>query len=172
MDDARTEEYLRLLAKHERAISSYVHSLVPLKTDADEILQDAKVVMWKKFESFETGTNFAAWGKKIALGLTLNYRRSNKRRKTVPTEAAFIEAVAAEMDRIHPGEDVRADALENCLQKLPQTHREMILWRYFEELEITEIAAKTKRSETAVYRMLSRIRKGLEECINTEMAKG
>ncbi|MDF1815806.1 MAG: sigma-70 family RNA polymerase sigma factor [Verrucomicrobiales bacterium] len=172
MDDSRTEEYLRLLAANERAVVAYVYSLVPVRADAEEILQEARVVMWKKFESFQSGTNFAAWAKKIALGLILNYRRSNRRKRIVPTEDAFIEAVAAEIDRIDAEGDSRSEALEICVGKLPQAHREMVLWRYFEELEVAEIADRSKRTESAVYRMLSRIRKMLQECIESETTGG
>jgi RNA polymerase sigma-70 factor, ECF subfamily len=168
MDDAATEEFLRLLAQHERVIVRYVHGLVSHHTDATEVMQETKVTMWKKYRDFERGTNFAAWGKKIALGLILNYRRTNKRRKTTPTEIAFIEAVAAEMDQLEAGDNRRSEALQNCLKKLPAPHRELILWRYYEDEEIAEIATKASRTEAAVYRMLSRIRKLLQECIETE----
>jgi len=172
MDDAATEEFLRLLAEHERVIVRYVHGLVPHHTDADEVMQETKVTMWKKYSEFEKGTNFPAWGRKIALGLILNYRRTNKRKKTTPTDLAFIEAVANEMDRLEAGADRRTEALQNCLKKLPTTHRELVLWRYYEEQEVAEIAGKARRTETAVYRMLSRVRKILHECIESEMGKG
>lgn len=172
MDDIRTEEFLRNLAQHERSVSSYVYGLVPNRADADEILQETKIVTWKKFDDFQEGTNFSAWARKIALGIILNHRRSIKRRKTTPTESAFIEAVAAEMDRFDTAADLRTDALETCLKKLPVTHRELILWRYYDDEEISEIADKANRTETAVYRMLSRIRKTLQECISAEYGRG
>ncbi len=172
MEDSDTEEFLRLLAQYERVIVRYIHGLVPHWTDADEVMQETKVTMWKKYGDFEKGTNFAAWGKKIALGLILNYRRSNKRKMTTPTEIAFIEAVANEMDHLDLGADHRTEALQRCLKKLPETHRKLILWRYYEEQEVAQIAGKASRTETAVYRMLSRIRKMLQECIENEAVMG
>lgn len=172
MDDSRTEEYLRLLAQNERSIAAYVHGLVSHRTDAEEILQEAKVVMWKKFGDFEKGSHFPAWARKIALGLILNYRRSSRRRRSSPMEETFIEAVAAEMDRLDENGDFRREALERCLAKLPETHRRMILWRYFDEKGINTIADETRRTEGAVYRMLSRIRKALHQCIERELDRG
>jgi len=173
MDDSQTEAYLLLLARHERELAAYVYGLVGSRADGDEILQEARVVMWKKFAGFTPGTNFAAWGRKICLGLILNYRRSRQRARTAPAEDAFIEAVAAEMDRIEAetriSPDNRSEALESCLKKLPESHRQLILWRYYEDLDIPAIARKSSRSETAVYRMLSRVRKMLLECMEKEM---
>lgn len=173
MDDSQTEAYLLLLARHERELASYVYGLVGSRADGDEILQEARVLMWKKFVDFTPGTNFAAWGRKICLGLILNYRRSRQRERTTAAEDAFIEAVASEIDRIEAESaglpNNRAEALEACLKKLPETHRQIILWRYYEDLDIPGIARKSRRSEGAVYRMLSRVRKTLLECMEKEL---
>ncbi len=159
------EDYLTLLNEHERSLSAYVHALVPLLEDAEDILQSCKVTMWKHFSSFEPGTNFRAWSRKIALNQILNYRRSEKRRRVFSADSEFIEAVAAEIDRQSDQLDLRSEALRACLTKLPEAHRNTVLLRYFEDLGIEEIAEKTKRTAGAVYRLLSRIRTVLNDCI-------
>src|ERR1700689_4716264 len=70
-----TEAYLRLLAQHDRWLATYVYSLVASRADADDILQDVKVTMWKQFEKFEPGSNFKAWARVVATHQILNYRR-------------------------------------------------------------------------------------------------
>jgi len=165
----QTEAYLRLLAQYERDVTTYVHSLVNRPEDAEDILQEAKIVMWRKFSDFKQGTNFKAWGKKIALGLILNYRRKEKTRATSPVNQEFIEAVAAEIDRRGEELDVRGEALQECLRKLSKPHRQAIVWRYYEGCEVAEIAERADRTEGAAYRLLSRIRKMLAECLEREI---
>jgi len=63
--------------------------------DADDILQECKVVMGKQFFTFESGTNFRAWARTIALHQVLNFRRSEKRRPYSAPDAAFLEAITA-----------------------------------------------------------------------------
>lgn len=159
------EEYLTLLNEHERSLAAYVHTLVPALEDAEDILQTCRVTMWKHFSSFEPGTNFSAWARKIALNQILNYRRSEKRRRVFSADREFIEAVAAEIDLQSDQLDARSDALRTCLSKLPAAHRKTVLLRYFEDLGIDEIAEKTKRTAGAVYRLLSRVRTALNDCI-------
>ena len=65
--DERTEEFLHLLNKHERTLSVYVTGLVQPLQDAQDILQDGKIVMWRNFGNFTEGTNFLAWARKILL---------------------------------------------------------------------------------------------------------
>lgn len=164
------EAFLRCLAGHERWLAAYVYSLVSSSADADDILQECKVTMWKKFAQFTPGTNFRAWARTIALHQILNYRRSEQRRPYSALDREFIEAIAAEIDRRSDLLDQQADALRLCLRKLPAAHRAVVVARYYEEQEVEDIAAQTNRSTEAVYRLLSRIRKALTDCVNRQGA--
>ena len=166
----QTEAYLRLLNQHDRWLATYVYSLVSRPADAEDILQEVKVTMWKHFASFETGTNFRAWARKIATNQILNYRRSEQRRPSSTLDDEFIEAVAAEIDRRAATLDCKSDALRLCLRKLPEAHRRIVVWRYYEDCGVEEIATKSQRSVEAVYRLLSRIRGVLNDCVNRQLA--
>lgn len=166
----QTEAYLRLLNQHDRWLATYVYSLVSRPADAEDILQETKVTMWKHFGKFEQGTNFRAWARKIATNQILNYRRSEQRRPSSAIDEEFIEAVAAEIDRRANTLDRKADALRLCLRKLPEAHRKIVVWRYYEDCGIEEIAEKSERTVEAVYRVLSRIRGVLNDCVNRQLA--
>jgi RNA polymerase sigma-70 factor, ECF subfamily len=168
---ADTETYLRLLTQHDRWLATYVYSLVASTADAQDILQEVKVTMWKQFGKFEVGTNFRAWARTIATNQVLNYRRAVQKHAGSQLEEAFIEAVAAEIDRRAEVLDHKADALRVCLRKLPEAHRKIVVWRYFEDCGVEEIAAKSERSVEAVYRLLSRIREVLNECVSRQLAQ-
>jgi len=164
-----TEAFLRLLTQHDRWLATYVYSLVASAADAQDILQEVKVTMWKHFAKFEAGSNFRAWARQIATHQILNYRRSEKRRPSSTLDEEFIEAVAAEIDRRADTLDLQADALRLCLRKLPEAHRKVIVWRYYEDCAVEEIAAKSERTVEAVYRLLSRIRTVLNDCVNRQL---
>ncbi len=168
----RGETFLRTLAEHERWLAAYVYSLVARAADADDILQECKIVMWRQFGRFEPGTNFRAWARTIALHQILNYRRAEQRRPESAHERAFIEAVAGEMERRSDQFDRQAESLRHCLRKLPEAHRAIVLARYYEGLGVEDIAAQGQRSAEAVYRLLSRIRKALNDCISRQLAAG
>lgn len=168
--DDHGEAFLRTLAEHERWLAAYVYSLVSRAADADDILQECKVVLWKKFSTFTPGTNFRAWARTIALHQVLNYRRSEQRRPWSPADRAFMEAVAAEIDRRSDQLDLRSESLRACLRKLPAAHRTVVLARYYDERTVDEIAAQQGRTAEAVYRLLSRIRVALNDCIRRAVA--
>lgn len=168
-NDNDAESYLVLLNEHERALAGYVHTLVSDQTDVEDILQACRLTMWKQFGQFEIGTNFLAWARTVALHQILNYRRTEKRKPLYSTDPAFIESIAEEIDRQGDALTDRAEALQVCLGKLPEKQRRTVLLRYYEGLDIDEIARKTARTEAAVYRLLSRIRAALNECISHQL---
>lgn len=166
-----TEAYLRLLTQHDRWLATFVYSLVASAADADDILQEVKVTLWKQFAKFEPDSNFRAWARKIATHQILNYRRSEKKRSTSsPLDEEFIEAVAMEIDQRADALDHKADALAMCVKKLPEAHRKIVVWRYYEDCGVEEIATKSERTVEAVYRLLSRIRQVLSDCVSRQIS--
>ncbi len=163
------ENYLVLLNEHERALAAYVHALVNDRLDAEDILQSCKLVMWKQFSQFEPGTRFLAWARQIAFHQILNHRRSAKRKPLYSAEPAFLEAVAAEIDRGADSLSDRSEALHECLQRLPENQRRLVLLRYYEDHDIAAIAKETARTEAAVYKLLSRIRASLNDCVKARL---
>lgn len=170
--DERAEEYLLLLSQDERWLSAYVYSLVNSDPEAEDILQDCRLVMWRQFDSFTRGSNFRAWARQIVLYHVLNYRRTKARRPLVELDEDFIEVVAAEIERVGDQLDLKAEALHHCLRRLPCGHRELIVRRYYEDLSIGEISKLTGQSINAVYRLLSRVRRILSDCVSRHARLG
>ncbi|QDT65767.1 sigma-70 family RNA polymerase sigma factor [Calycomorphotria hydatis] len=160
----RTETFLRLLTEHERKLGRYAMMLVPHAPDADEILQEAKLVMWRSFDQFETGTDFAAWSRKVVFHQVLKYRRQPSR-KALPFCEETYQLLAGEASSGEEYFDRRRMALKSCLTKLTSEHQRILSLRYEEELSIERIAEEVERTAGAVYRLLSRIRRSLHECI-------
>lgn len=172
MPDAdRTTEFLTLLTQHDRALGVYVYALVSPSADADDILQQTKMVMWKSFDQFESGTNFLAWARKVAFHQILTYRRQ-KKKAHLPLDEDVLEALHHEVSRLAGEDDHRREALQTCLHKLPTEHRQMVLLRYYEDLEVDEVAKRISSTTGAVYRALSRVRFALLDCVEKQLAKG
>lgn len=163
----RTEEFLRLLTEHDRIFSIYVTGLVQPLQDAQDILQEGKIVMWRHFDKFKSGTNFRAWGRKILLRQILAYRRKMKHRRHGQLNEDILIMLDAEMDSAMREKRwvEREQALRECLRRLKPEQRELIEQRYRDEASIEKISRHTDKSETAVYQLLYRIRKALQDCV-------
>jgi RNA polymerase sigma-70 factor (ECF subfamily) len=166
----RAEEFVFLLARHERLLGAYVMTMVPHPQDAADILQEAKVVMWRNFSKFELGTNFGAWMRKIAFHQVLAFRK-RKHRDRLDFSDEFLEAVAGEVEQSADRLDSREQALRDCVAKLPADHRDVLHLRYHEELELDAMAARLGRTVGALYRLLSRVRQVLHECVSKTLTR-
>lgn len=167
----RVEAFVQLLGQNQRRIFLYVMSLVPNWSDAEEILQETSLLLWREFDRFQPGTNFAAWACRVALNQVLAWRK-RKQRDRLEFSAAFLEAVAAEADAEADRLEDRARALARCLEKLPEKHRALLRFRYSEGRPIDAIGRELGRTVDAVYRALSRIRHTLHDCISRSLAPG
>jgi RNA polymerase sigma-70 factor (ECF subfamily) len=166
----RAEEFVFLLARHERALGAYVMTMVPHPHDADDILQEAKVVMWRHFGKFETGTNFGAWARKIAFHQVLAHRK-RRQRDRLDFSDDFIRAVADEAEHSAAHLERREHALQDCVSQLPVEHREVVRLRYHEGLPLEELESRLGRTVCAIYRQLSRVRQVLHECVSKKLSQ-
>ncbi len=166
-DPDRTTQFLELLNAHDRALSLYVYGLVPRDAEAEDILQQTKMLLWKHFDDFQPGTNFLAWARKTAFHQVLTHRRK-KKREHVPLEEEALEALGAAVADLAAEAPARHEALRVCVARLPAEHKQLIQLRYFQELEIADIARQIQRTEGAVYRALSRVRMTLMECVQKQ----
>ncbi len=163
----RTRQFLELLNAHDRALTLYVYGLVPRDVEAEDVLQQTKMLLWKHFDDFTIGTHFLAWARKTAFHQVLTYRRK-KKREHLPLEEQTLEALGAAVSELAEQGSARHEALRTCVAKLPAEHRQLIQLRYFQELEIPEISQRIERTEAAVYRALSRVRVSLMECVQKQ----
>jgi len=166
----RAEEFVFLLARHERLLGAYVMTMVPHTQDADDILQEAKVVMWRNFAKFETGTNFGAWARKVAFHQVLAYRK-RKHRDRLDFSDEFLRHISEEVDESAEALDRRSHLLHDCVAKLPPDHRDALHLRYQEGLSLEEMATRLDRTVGALYRLLSRVRHVLHECVTKNLQR-
>lgn len=164
----KTEQFLELLTASDRALSLYVHGLVPRDSEAEDILQQTKLLLWKHFEDFTPGTNFIAWARKTAFHQILGHRRQ-KKKEHLPLDEAALEALGHAVSGLVDSGSHRQEALNTCLARLPAEHRQLVRLRYYDEMEIADIADQIRRTEAAVYRALSRVRVGLLQCVEKQM---
>lgn len=165
------DSFVRLLAQNQRRIFMYVMSLVPNPTDADEVIQETNLILWREFARFRAGTNFAAWACKVAMYQVLAWRK-RKKRDRLDFSPEFLETVAEEAIDSMDALEERSAALARCIEKLPSHHREMLRFRYAEGRDIEVVAQQLDRTVDAVYRALSRIRGVLHGCVSRALSQG
>src|SRR5438477_13093057 len=91
-------DFIRLYTKHEVRLRAFALSLIPNWADAEEVLQEANVVIWRKRGEFRPGTSFFSWAARV-VHLTAKDFRKRRSRERLQFDDRFYEAVADEADR-------------------------------------------------------------------------
>lgn len=161
-----TEAVQLLFVRHENAIRAFVRSLQPSLSDADDVMQETFLTVSRKASTFQPGTNFVAWACGIArLKVLENFRQ--RKRANVLSEKAII---ALTEDAPSPQSITeREGALEACLQQLTPKARDLLWRRYSRRQSSTEMAAAAGMTSTAVRVALTKARKALRDCIDTQL---
>ncbi|MBF0198971.1 MAG: sigma-70 family RNA polymerase sigma factor, partial [Planctomycetes bacterium] len=140
----------------------FLLSILGNPDQANEVLQETNLVLCRKSSEFQPGTSFKAWSFRVASLQAMAFRQKQRREKLVFDESVFEELVceSTNMDK-----DNEFEALQTCLNKLPEFQLELISKRYMDGLSIREVAKKMEKKETAITTTIYRIRKSLYNCM-------
>src|SRR5438094_5161251 len=90
---AKVKLFLRLFLQNERRLYAYILTLLPHRADADDVLQEASLVMWDKFDEQHPPNDFTAWGCRIAYFKVLDFYKKRQRSR-VRFSQVILERIA------------------------------------------------------------------------------
>ena len=164
---ARVEQFMTLYSSHQKRLYLYALTLLPTSSEADDVIQDANLVLWQKFDEFEANTNFFAWACKIIRLKVLQYREKTRRHVAV-LDPDILDGVAnAAVEQVEHDEERYGQALHDCMARLSANDQELMRCRYTIGMAVQAIAAAVHRSPNAVSQSMGRIRRILLDCISS-----
>jgi RNA polymerase sigma-70 factor (ECF subfamily) len=162
-------EFVRMLAMHDRQLTEYIHALVPRWQDAEDILQNVKLRLWEQFDSFQPGTNFAAWAFTIARYAIRTHRTESQRERMVFNDT-LLEKISRHLPTTtNSPSDARLLALIECVRSLSHANRRLLSLVYASQRKINEIARELGQTSSAAYVALFRVRHSLHECVERRL---
>lgn len=166
----RHDSFLRSFTASELAIRAYVRRLVPTRADADDVMQEVSVVLWKKFGEFREGGDFRAWAFGVARFAALAWRRDKARDRLVLDENVVAKLAAETADNEDHLETQR-EALEKCIQRIKPGQRELLMEAYQADSQIQEVATRSGRTVSGFYQWLHRVRRMLLDCVRSALSQ-
>lgn len=170
LDPRRPEDFARLVELHHSDLLVYATALSKSPTTARDIVQEAFIVAYEKIDLFDVTRDFPSWMRGIVRNKWREWLRKNKRYDLGEPELARLDAeIANWQTRQAEGKSSLLEALEHCLDRLPDNLKETIHAFYFEGRSGEETAELLQIAPAAVRKRLQRARTLLKSCLDTKL---
>ena len=166
--DKRTEEFLSLYNQEQRGIHAYIRTLLFRRDDAEDVFQETCIALWRSFDQYKPGTNFGAWAREIARYRVLAHGKKRQEDRHV-FSVEVLSQLANDVESDAEAIEQRRVALANCLSRLPVEDRDILDRRYQGKTTTIELAQEMGHPLSTLYKMLTRIRRSLLECVRATL---
>ncbi len=167
MDQSR---FHRLFMENQRRLFGYILTLLPDIAHAEEVFQNACVIILSKADQFASDEDFVRWGCQVAKLEVYNYRR-RRQTERVRFSDAVLESLAKRQLSSGGRLEAREQALRSCLERLRVEDRRLISARYAGKTTSRALAQELGMLENTVYKALGRIRRTLRMCVDKRLAQ-
>lgn len=169
------EAYGVLVERHSHSLFRLAYRITGNEADAEDVVQEAFLRGYRKFEGFESRANFSTWIYRIAVRCALDRVRSRRGDET-NWAGQVGESNHPEQDQLQvPDQSAGPDRLvlsgeigsmqETALRSLTATERTAFVLRHMEDRTTAEIGAalgiEPNAAKQAVFRAVQKLRRRL-----------
>jgi len=168
-----SECFTVLTNRHLDAVRRRIGSMVPNHTDADDVLQEVLLKVWRNLPTFRSESTFRTWMIRVAINEVLQLYRRQQRRPVYQalgdfdTVASAGESAQQSLIRAETTRVVRSAVVE-----LPAKYRQVLILRHLEERSLRETAEWLQSTIPAVKTRLFRARRMLSAALQRSRKPG
>ena len=171
--DEKRDRVLKAALDCRAELMSYARSLSGNYAAAEDVVQEATLVVARKFDQFEEGTSILAWCRSIVRIEVLRARQRNRRERTL-AERLLDDAIDGAFDEFQlarRSDDTESwrEALDRCLGRVPVQGRSVLRARFVDELSYQQIGERIGMTIEAVRKALFRHKKQVRACVETSL---
>ncbi len=140
--DEKSKEYAfsLLVKKYDQKIYWQIRRYVNDHNDADDLMQEIFIKVWKSLDSFREDSQLYTWLFRITYNECINFHRKNKQQLHVALEDAneneFVNQIG---DNPLSGDQIQAK-LKAAIDLLPEKQKIVFHLKYYQELKYEEIS--------------------------------
>lgn len=138
--------YRLLITTYKERLYWHIRRMVKTHEDADDILQNTFIKVFKNIENFKGNSSLQTWLYKIATNESISFLNNPKTQSFDSLDNLQIETYANEM----PDYEGLGEKLEKAIDSLPDKQRIVFNLRYYDEMPYRDIAEITETSVSAL----------------------
>ena len=156
----KEHEFQQMMQEHTDYLLGLAYLYVKDWPAAEDTVQDVFLKFYLEFEQFEKRSSLKTYLTRMTINKCKDYLKSWRYRKQVLTTSFSYPAKKARSTVIE--QDEKSELADVVLQ-LPLKYREVIIYYYFEELSVLEVAQILSVSDNTVKTRLRKARALLKE---------
>jgi RNA polymerase sigma-70 factor (ECF subfamily) len=174
--DGDLDSFNHLVFAYQDLLYNQAYRMIGEEESADDATQNAFISAYNHLGSFRGGS-FKAWLLRIVTNACYDELRRRKRRPTIPLEplddaGEEVESPSWIVDPAdHPEEQVQRielqNAIQHCLDKLPDDFRSAVVMVDVQGLDYSEAAESIGTPIGTIKSRLARARLRLRDCLNS-----
>jgi RNA polymerase sigma-70 factor (ECF subfamily) len=156
-----------LLAAYSQRLYWHIRKIVGVHEDADDVVQNMWVKVYKNIEGFEGNSGLYTWLYRIATNEALTLIR--KRKKLAGSDESYLEdwSDRLQSDPYFDGEEA-ALILERIVMQLPEKQKQVFLLRYYENMNYADISKVTNVSVGGLKAQFHHARNKIQKALENE----
>ncbi len=170
---SKRDRVLKAALECRLKLMAYARSLLGSYSQADDVVQEAMLVVTRKYDEFEEGTSMLAWCRSIVRIEVLRARQRQQRDQSLARRLLddAVDAAFEEFQQTQRSDDAETwrEALERCLQRIPDRGRQVLDARFADGLGYQQIGERVGMSLEAVRKALFRLKKQVRTCVETTL---
>ncbi|HEY4322807.1 MAG TPA: sigma-70 family RNA polymerase sigma factor [Mucilaginibacter sp.] len=136
----REEAFKLLLKKYQQKIYWHIRRMVIDHDDADDLVQDAFIKIWKNLGGFRSDAQLYTWMYRIATNECITFLNKKKQRNNVSLDDVAYELADSLADSTYFNGDQAQRKLQEALLTLPEKQRLVFNMKYFDDMKYEEIS--------------------------------
>lgn len=153
-----------LVSSYQKKLYYQIRRIVTFHDDADDILQEVLINIWKNIKNFKWESALNSWLYRIATNECLQHIRKNKKRLNQISADEYQNLVHA--DVFFDGDEFELK-LQTAIAQLPDKQRIVFTYKYFEDLKYEEIQTILGGSVGSLKASYHHAVKKIEEFVNS-----
>lgn len=147
----REQAFTRLMYKYQERLYWHIRRLVVEHEDANDILQNAFIKVWKGLENFREDSQLFTWLYRIATNESLSFLDQQKRKQAISLDEEQTEYLSDKLRAEKDFDEKKALwKLQIAIQLLPEKQKLVFTLRYYDEMPYEQMSRVLETSEGAL----------------------
>jgi RNA polymerase sigma factor (sigma-70 family) len=129
-----------LVRKYQEKVYYFVRRMVLNHQDADDIVQNVFIKVWKNLDHFREDSKLFTWIYRIAVNESISFLKSKRLRAFISMDSLEASMLRSISDDNYFGGDLVEKKLQAAIIRLPSKQRIVFNMRYYDELSYDEMS--------------------------------